>query len=81
MVDNLLVVLHCKGGIELRVTLESLRKWNSEKSEAVGVVPIELEKREHGNILNSTFCLREILHTPLLLSVRLTFRSQIIYDT
>ena len=44
MADNLLLLLHCKGRIELRGTLESLRKWNSEKRDAVGLVHFELEK-------------------------------------
>ena len=44
MADNLFVLLHWKGGIELRGTLESLRKWYSDKSKAVGLVHFELEK-------------------------------------
>jgi hypothetical protein len=44
LADNLVLLLHCKGGIELRGTLESLRKWYSAKSEAVGLLHFELDK-------------------------------------
>ena len=67
MADNRRVLLHCKGGIELRGTLESLRKWYSEHSEAAGLVYFELEK------LRVMFCLlfvlAKILHTKHRLTV------------